>query len=159
MIIAVGADQQAVARTQFGSDALLQILHRDSLARQLVREIGHHAFTHEQVKGQVVHLLAAPEEVLRRVDMAAGVQAHVHAAHHLPQALVGIVRFHQFDLELHVELEAIQHLHLESLVIQLQADIHHPAGTQLHVHGIAGHIAGGVSVIHCATPLWIHWSV
>ena len=57
-----------------------------------------------------MHLLAALEEVLWRIDMTARVQPHVYAAHYLAQAFVGVVGFHQVELELHIKLEALQNL-------------------------------------------------
>ena len=54
---------------------------------------------------QVLHLLAALDVVLGRVDVAAGMQTHVHAAHDLPRALRGVMLLEHLHLELQVLLE------------------------------------------------------
>ena len=52
------------------------------------RHIGDHRVADEGLDRQFVNLLAALDEVLGRIDVAAGVQPHVRAAHDLAGAAV-----------------------------------------------------------------------
>ena len=73
--------------------------------------------------GSLMDLHAAAYVVLGRVDVTAGVQAHVHAAHDLASTARGVVLFEHFHLELHVLLEACGGSHREILRIELKADV------------------------------------
>ena len=52
--------------------------------------VGDHSRAIKGLERQIMDLLAAFDEVLRRIDMAAGVEPHVDAAHDLAGAAGGI---------------------------------------------------------------------
>ena len=78
-LVQIGADQQPVAALQFLADADFEVFGGDPLPRFLVGEIRHRRVAHERAERQSVHLLAALDEMLGRVDMAARVHAQVAA--------------------------------------------------------------------------------
>jgi hypothetical protein len=61
--------------------------------------------------------------VLGSVDVASGVQPHMHATHDLPGAARRIVLLQDLHLELHVFLESGRRTHAEILGIELEADV------------------------------------
>lgn len=61
--------------------------------------------------------------MLGSIDVAAGVQAHMHPAHDLAGSFRGIVLLEHLHLELHVLLEARRRAHAEFRVVELQADV------------------------------------
>ncbi len=77
-------------------------------------------------------LSAAAHIVLRRINVAAGVQPHVDAAHNLAGAARGVVLFDDFHLELHVLLESGWCPHGEILRIELEADVDNPGIGRQH---------------------------
>jgi hypothetical protein len=70
-----------------------------------------------------VNLRAAAHIVLRSIDMAAGVQPHVDAAHDLAGAAGRIVLLDHLHRELHVLLETRGRAHREILRIEFKAYI------------------------------------
>src|SRR5438128_1203095 len=68
-------------------------------------------------------LRAAAYVVLGRIDMTAGVQAHVNAAHDLPRSARRVVLFEDLHLELHVALESGGRAHREVFRVELKADV------------------------------------
>src|SRR3954465_11177830 len=70
-----------------------------------------------------MNLRAAGYVVLRRVDMAAGMQAHMHAPHDLAGAPGCVVLLEDLHLELHVRLESRRRAHRIIFWIELEADI------------------------------------
>ena len=77
-------------------------------------------------------LLAALDEMLGRIDVAAGVQPHVDAAHDLAGAAGGVEVLDDLDLELHVALEARRRPHVEVAGVELEADV-----DELSLHGVS----------------------
>jgi hypothetical protein len=68
-------------------------------------------------------LRAAAYVVFGRIHVAAGMQAHVHAAHDLARAAGRVVLLEHLHLELHVLRESRGRAHGEVLRIKLQADV------------------------------------
>ena len=72
---------------------------------------------------QVLHLLAAFDVVLGRIDMAARMQAHVHAAHDLARAFRGVMLLEDLQTKLQVLLETQRRSHAEFRVVEFEADV------------------------------------
>ena len=68
-------------------------------------------------------LRAAPDIVLGSIDVAPGVQPHVHATHDLPGAARRVVLLDDLHFELHVFLESGGRTHAEIPGIKLKADV------------------------------------
>ena len=119
----IGAQQQPVAFSDAIVEPLLQVLHGDRLARQLVAQIGDNCVANEQLERQLMDLGAAAHVVFGRIHVAAGMETHVHAAHDLPGAAWRVVLLDHLHLELHVLREPRGRAHREILRIKLQADV------------------------------------
>src|SRR5207249_2481120 len=65
-------------------EPLLQVLLGDRLARQLVPQVRNDRVANEQLERQLMDLRAAAHVVFGCIHVAAGMQAHVHAAHSAP---------------------------------------------------------------------------
>jgi len=125
-VVMVGSQQQAIALANAVVEPLLQVLLGDGLARQFVAQVGYDRVADEQVEGQLVDLGAAAHIVLRRVDVTASVQPHVHAAHDLAGASRRIMLLDDLHLELHVLFESRGRAHREILRIELETDVDDP---------------------------------
>ena len=68
-------------------------------------QVGDHGIADESFERQILHLLAALDVMLGRIDMAAGMQAHMHAAYDLPGSARRVVFLEDFQLKLHILLE------------------------------------------------------
>ena len=137
----IGPQQQPVALADAVVEPLLQVLFGDRLAGHLVAEVGDDGVAHEQLERQLMDLRAAAHVVLRGVDVAAGVQAHMHAAHDLAGAARRVVLLEDLHLELHVLLESRGRAHRVVLGIELEADVDDGLVGKRHgaslVHGAA----------------------
>ena len=61
--------------------------------------------------------------LLGRIDVAAGMQTHVHAAHDLPCSFASIMLLEHLHLELQVLLETRGRSHAKFGIVELEADI------------------------------------
>ena len=86
-------------------------------------EVRDHRVAGECLERQVRHLLAAFDVMFRRIDMAAGMQAHVHAAHDLARPFRGIVLLEDFQLELQILRKARRRPHAEFRIVEFEADV------------------------------------
>ena len=77
-------------------------------------------------------LRATPHVVLRRIDVAAGMQPHMHPAHDLPRPARRVVLLEDLHLELHVPLESRGRAHRKILWVELEADVDDRLGVQRH---------------------------
>src|SRR5471032_1855439 len=82
----VGPQQKPIALADAVVESFLQVFLGDGLARHLVAKVGDYGVTHEQLKRELMDLRTAAHVVLWRINVAAGVQAHMHAAHDLTRA-------------------------------------------------------------------------
>ena len=112
-----------------------------ALLGHLVAQVGDDGVAHEQLERQLMDLRAAAHVVLRRVDVAAGVQAHMHAAHDLARAARRVVLLEDLHLELHVLLESRGRAHRVVLGVEFEADVDDGLVGKRHgaslVHGAA----------------------
>ena len=131
-VVQVGAQQQPIALADAAPDGALEVLGGDRLAGQLVAQIGDDGVAHEQLERKLVDLRAAPHVVLRRIDVAAGMQPHMHPAHDLPCPARRVVLLEDFHLELHVPLEPRRRAHRKILWVELEADVDDRLGVQQH---------------------------
>lgn len=69
-----------------------------------------------------MHVRGAFDHVRRRIDMAAGMQSHVHAAYPLPQTAIAVI-LDDLGLELHVLPESRISPHTELVRIEFEADV------------------------------------
>src|SRR5712691_70075 len=131
-LVDIGAQEQAVATTELGAHRLLQLLGSDGLAGHEMPQVRDDRVAGEYLQGQILDLLAALDVVLGRIDMAAGMQAHVHAAHDLPGSFRSVVLLEDFHLELHVPLESRGRAHGELRVVELETDVDDLSDRQRH---------------------------
>ena len=136
LLVDITAQQQAVTTLQGCTSRLFQNFRRDGLAWHAMPHIGDHRVTGKGLQRQIVHLLATRHIVFRGIDMAAGMQAHMHAAHDLTGATRGVMLLDHFHLELHVLLEAGRGAHLELRVVQLEADVDDLAYRECHADSL-----------------------
>src|SRR5258705_654225 len=68
-------------------------------------------------------LRTASDIMLGCIDVAPGVQPHMHATHDLPGAARRVVLLYDLHFELHVFLESGRRTHAEILGIDLKADV------------------------------------
>ena len=61
-------------------------------------QIGNDRVAGEHLERQILNLLAALDVVLGRIDVAAGMQAHMHAAHDLPRAFRSVMLLEHLHL-------------------------------------------------------------
>ena len=86
----------------FCADRRFEVGGRHGAARHAMAQIGHDRVAGEQLERQLLKLLAAFHHVLWRIDMASGMEPHVHAAHDLAGAARRVVLLQGLDRELHV---------------------------------------------------------
>ncbi|HEV3162263.1 MAG TPA: hypothetical protein VGZ89_20085 [Xanthobacteraceae bacterium] len=99
----------------------MQVIFGDRLARQFVAKVDNDRVADEQNERQLVNLRAAAHIMFRRVDMTAGVQPHVDAAHDLAGAARRVMLLDHLHRELHVLLEPGRRAHREVLRIEFEA--------------------------------------
>ena len=87
--------------------------------------VGDHGGADEVVELEIVNVLPALHHVRGRIDMRAGVQPHVSAAHQLTQPAVRII-LDNLGLELHVLGETFIGPHAKFGGIELKADVDYP---------------------------------
>src|SRR5215831_11262138 len=98
LIRPVGTEEHDIAAVHVPRPALLQVVDGDPMVSAHEREIDHQRLAHDLVEGDLRGGDAVLEDVERRVDVGARVEALVHARH-LPEPGAPVVRRH---LEPHI---------------------------------------------------------
>ena len=106
-----------------GADGLVQVAFGDRLGWHLVAQIGDDRLADEKLERQLMDLRAAAHIVLGRVDVTAGMQAHMDAAHDLAGTARRVVLLEHLHGELHVLGEFGRRAHAEIFRIELKTDV------------------------------------
>ena len=142
ILVLIGPQQETVAGQDDAADGRLEVRRRDRRATDPVADVGDDRITEVGTQRDVLQVGRAFNHVRGCVDMRAGMQAHMGAADDLAVAAV-FVLFDDFDVELHVFLEAAIRAHVEGAGIQRQADVDELSGRQVQVHEILALLSGG----------------
>src|SRR5260370_2684593 len=135
-----------------GTDRLFEIGFSDRFARHLVAQVSNDRVTDEERERKLMDLRAAANVVLGRIDVAAGMQTHMHAAHDLSRSARRIVLLENLHGELQIPGEAGGRAHCKVLLIELQTEVDDFAGGCWHGRSRRS----GVAAVCMLTPLSLH---
>src|SRR6516165_8144422 len=97
----------------------MEIGFGNRLARHLVTQISNDCIADEEPKRKLVDLRTAGHIMLGRIDMTAGMQTHVHAAHDLSGSAWRIMLLEDLHRELQILCEASGRAHCEVPRVEL----------------------------------------